>query len=79
MTIRLVNTTAWPHSIHLHGQQFYEIGPDGAIEDYRDTTLLEAGSTRSILCQFANRGRWLLHCHMLSHEADGMATWIEVS
>lgn len=79
MTIRLVNATGWPHAIHLHGQHFYEIGTDGSIGDYRDTTLLEPGQTRIIACQFTNRGRWLLHCHMLSHQADGMVTWIDVT
>lgn len=79
LTIHLVNTTAWPHAIHLHGQHFYEIGADGVVGDYRDTTLLEPGQTRNIACRFTNRGRWLLHCHMLSHQADGMATWIDVT
>lgn len=79
MTIRLVNATEWPHAIHLHGQHFYEIGADGSVGDYRDTTLLEPGQTRNIACQFTNRGRWLLHCHMLTHQADGMATWIGVT
>lgn len=79
MIIRLVNATAWPHAIHLHGQHFYEIGADGSVGDYRDTTLLEPGQARNIACQFTNRGRWLLHCHMLSHQADGMATWIDVT
>lgn len=79
VAIRLVNKTEWPHAIHLHGQHFYEINADGAVGDYRDTTLLEAGDVRDILCRFENQGRWLLHCHMLSHQADGMATWIEVN
>lgn len=79
MAIQLVNATAWPHAIHLHGQHFYEIGADGSRGDNRDTTLLEPGQTRIIDCQFTNRGRWLLHCHMLSHQADGMATWIDVT
>jgi FtsP/CotA-like multicopper oxidase with cupredoxin domain len=25
-----------------------------------------------------NPGRWLLHCHMLDHQASGMLTWFEV-
>jgi len=27
---------------------------------------------------FDNPGKWLLHCHMLSHQASGMKTWVEV-
>ena len=25
-----------------------------------------------------NPGKWMLHCHMLEHQAAGMATWFEV-
>ncbi len=26
-----------------------------------------------------NPGKWMLHCHMLEHQAAGMVTWFEVS
>jgi FtsP/CotA-like multicopper oxidase with cupredoxin domain len=25
-----------------------------------------------------NPGKWMLHCHMLEHQAAGMMTWINV-
>ncbi len=76
--IRLVNDTSFPHGIHLHGHHFFELRDDGGLGDLRDTTLVQAGQTRDIVCVFDNPGKWMLHCHMLSHQAGGMKTWVEV-
>jgi len=77
--IRLINDTSFSHGIHLHGHHFYEVAEGGTIGDLRDTTLLDRGETRDILCVFDNPGKWLLHCHMLGHQASGMKTWVEVT
>lgn len=74
----LVNDTAFPHGIHLH-EHFFEVGDDDAVGDLRDTTLVEADARRDIICVFDNRGKWLLHCHKLSHAAGGMRTWMNVA
>ncbi|MGB0903165.1 MAG: multicopper oxidase family protein [Halocynthiibacter sp.] len=76
--IKLVNDTAFAHGIHLHGHHFWEVSEQGERTYFRDTTLVEAGDTRDIICVLDNPGAWLLHCHMLSHQADGMATWLRV-
>lgn len=77
--ITLRNATAFPHVMHLHGHHFFELDTSGAPGDYRDSTLVEAGEERDILCVLDNPGKWMLHCHMLSHQTDGMATWVRVS
>lgn len=77
--LTLSNPTAFPHAIHLHGHHFREVLADQAYGPLRDTLLVGPHETRPIVCVFDNPGRWLLHCHMLSHSADGMVTWIEVS
>ncbi|MBF9049805.1 multicopper oxidase domain-containing protein [Roseobacter sp. HKCCD9010] len=77
--IRLVNDTRFPHGIHLHGHHFFEVGADDNLGALRDTTLVDAGETRDIVCVFDNPGRWLIHCHMLGHQAAGMKTWVEVA
>ena len=77
--IRLVNDTRFSHGIHLHGHHFFEVGPDDSLGAFRDTTLIDAGETRDIVCVFDNPGRWLLHCHMLGHQAAGMKTWVDVT
>jgi len=76
--IRLVNDTRFAHGIHLHGHHFFEVGGDDSLGAFRDTTLVEPGETRDIVCVFDNPGKWLLHCHMLGHQAAGMKTWVEV-
>jgi len=77
--ITLVNETAFPHGIHLHGHHFHELDPDGTPGPLRDTTLLQRQQSRDILCVFDNPGKWLLHCHMLGHQASGMKTWVQVT
>ncbi len=77
--MRLANETLFPHGIHLHGHHFYELAADGSLGDLRDTTLIMPEETREIVCVFDNPGKWLLHCHMLGHQAAGMKTWVEVT
>lgn len=76
--ITFANDTSFPHGIHLHGHHFYEVDENGTLGDLRDTTLVNAGESRDIICVFDNSGRWLLHCHMLSHAVGGMRTWVNV-
>lgn len=77
--ITLANDTSFPHGIHLHGHHFFEVNEDGSLGDLRDTTLVDANESRDIICVFDNPGRWLLHCHMLSHAVGGMRTWVDVA
>ena len=77
--ISLVNETSFPHGMHLHGHHFYELNKDGGLGDLRDTTLVFPRESRDILCTFDNPGKWMLHCHMLSHALGGMRTWINVA
>ena len=77
--ITFANDTSFPQGIHLHGHHFYEIHENGTLGDLRDTTLVNARESRDIICVFDNPGRWLLHCHMLSHAFGGMRTWVDVA
>ncbi len=80
-TVRLtmVNDTAFPHGMHLHGHHFRQLREDGSIGPLRDTILMQRGETVDIAFVADNPGKWLLHCHMLEHAVSGMTTWIEVS
>lgn len=77
--LRIHNDTAFPHAMHLHGMHFHEVTEDGRLGPLRDTTLLFGDQTREIAFVADNPGKWLLHCHMLSHAASGMMTRIEVA
>lgn len=76
--ISIRNETGFPHVMHLHGHHFWELDEAGKTGPYRDSTYLDIDETRDILVVLDNPGSWMLHCHMLSHQADGMATWIRV-
>lgn len=76
--IGITNDTAFPHAMHLHGMHFQEISEAGELGPLRDTTLMERGAKHEIAFVADNPGRWLLHCHMLSHAASGMMTQIVV-
>ena len=76
--VRLVNRTAWPHAMHLHGHHFQEIS-DGTLGPLRDTILMMPREEREIGFVADNPGRWMFHCHMLSHQAAGMMSWVNVT
>lgn len=77
--IPLVNETAFPHAMHLHGHHFREVLADGTYGPLRDTILVDRGQSRDIAFVADNPGKWLFHCHMLSHQTAGMKTWIQVA
>ena len=88
--LKLINETAWPHSIHLHGHHFRILSrslrgneelnsmPEYETQSWRDTVLLERDEIVKIAFVADNPGKWMLHCHMLEHQAAGMGTWYEV-
>ncbi|WP_248364194.1 multicopper oxidase family protein [Aliiroseovarius sp. S1339] len=80
-TIKLdiYNDTSFPHAMHLHGMHFREVTKDAGLGHLRDTLLMFGGETRTIAFTADNPGKWLFHCHMLSHAASGMMTWLEVT
>ncbi|MCU9840241.1 multicopper oxidase family protein [Ruegeria sp. WL0004] len=75
----VVNDTVFPHAMHLHGMHFRVLAQDRTPEPLRDTLLTLRGETHEIVFAADNTGRWAFHCHMLSHAASGMMTWIEVT
>ena len=77
--IRLINDTAWPHGMHLHGHHFRAIGSGGEAGPLRDTLLMDGERTVEIGFVADNPGDWLLHCHTLEHSVSGMKTWFRVS
>lgn len=79
LRIPLQNNTAFPHAIHLHGHHFREILPDGNLGPWRDTILVQPATAREVVFVADNPGDWLLHCHMVSHHASGMGTWLRVN
>ena len=77
--IEMINDTAWPHAMHLHGHHFRRVDVDGRPGPLRDTISIDRSETVEIAFVADNPGSWLLHCHMLEHAASGMRTWLAVT
>lgn len=76
-SLEIVNDTAWPHPVHLHGHAFRVL--DDPDRPLRDTVLLEPRSRTSVAFVADNPGEWMLHCHILEHQAAGMMATVQVS
>ena len=84
--LTIQNNSRWPHAMHLHGHHFKVLArnrgrrPERARhQDWRDTVLSEPMESLRVAFDATNPGKWLLHCHMLEHQAGGMITWFEVT
>ena len=79
--IELVNDTSWHHPIHLHGHAFRVLSKKGAPvpgTPLMDSVLLEPDSRAEIALVADNPGDWMLHCHVLEHQASGMMAMVRV-
>ena len=79
--IRFDNQTAWPHAMHLHGHHFRLLErSDGQAPQpfWWDTLLVQPGEAATVGFVADNPGKWMVHCHMLDHQASGMDAWFEV-
>ena len=77
--IHMDNQNRWPHAMHVHGHHFKSVETDNRIDStWRDTVLLNGGDRKRIAFVADNPGKWLIHCHMIEHQAGGMVTWFEV-
>ena len=74
-----------PHPMHVHGTQFQvlsrSIGTLTAVDKgWKDTVLVNPGETVRVILRFDKyRGLYLVHCHNLEHEDDGMMLNFEVA
>lgn len=76
------NDTAWPHPMHLHGHAFRVLSLDGsplADRPFRDTVLINPRGKAELAFVADNPGDWMLHCHILEHQAGGMMATVRVA
>jgi FtsP/CotA-like multicopper oxidase with cupredoxin domain len=78
----LVNKSKFTHYVHLHEELWRTISRDGKRpppweRGYEDTWRLDPGERVVVAARFTDfTGKFMIHCHMLNHEDDGMmATW----
>jgi FtsP/CotA-like multicopper oxidase with cupredoxin domain len=76
------NLVGMDHPFHLHGFQFQIIERDGVPEPYpswKDTVNVPRHSSVRFVVRFDNHpGKWMFHCHILSHEDSGMMGVLEI-
>ena len=80
--VTFVNDTAWHHPMHLHGHFFRVLSRDGtptAHREWRDTVVLAPRSRAEVAFVGDNPGDWMLHCHVLDHQAGGMMATIRIA
>lgn len=73
------NRTAMSHPMHLHGHDFQVVGIgarrlSGAR---RDTVLVPAMGTVTVVFDAVNPGKWAFHCHNEYHMMAGMMTSVQ--
>ena len=74
----LRNDTTITHYIHLHEELWHTVSRDGKTpppweRGLEDTWRLDPGERVSVAAKFTDyTGVFMLHCHMLDHEDDGM-------
>lgn len=72
----LINTTPFPHPIHIHVNPFQVMSVNGVPDPrkpWQDTVAVPAGGTVVFRTRFEDfDGRYVMHCHILPHEDTGM-------
>jgi spore coat protein A len=77
------NPTGQPHAVHIHDVSQQCVSRNGGAcypyETMKETWYLDPGEVLEVKLKFTDHvGMYLLHCHMLEHEDDGMMTQFEV-
>src|SRR5436190_9555608 len=77
------NPTGQAHTVHIHDVAQQCISRNGGAcypyETMKETWYLDPGDTLEVKLKFTDHlGMYLLHCHMVEHEDDGMMTQFEV-
>lgn len=80
--IEVRNLSETHHPFHLHGHRFEVLSIDGvapAIATFADTIDVAIRSTVRLRLLANNPGDWLVHCHLLGHEDNGMMGILRVN
>ena len=77
------NPTGQPHTVHIHDVAQQCVSRNGGAcypyETMKETWYLAPGEVLEVKIKFTDHvGMYMLHCHMMEHEDDGMMTQFEV-
>lgn len=83
-TWRFANDSTVAHFIHVHDSSGFEVARNGAPPPpeeaaLKDTWRIDPGDTVDVAFHFADyTGKFVIHCHMLNHEDNGMMAFFRV-
>ena len=71
------------HPFHMHGVQFRILSRNGQTppaqeQGWKDTVLVNPDEKVELLVRYERKGVFMLHCHILEHEENGMMGQFEV-
>jgi len=69
-TFVIQNDSPMDHPFHIHGERFQVMEADQLA--WKDTFIVPAGESITVVSELANPGDWMYHCHILEHEEGGM-------
>jgi len=78
----MVNQSAFPHPIHLHGHHFRVLSRNGEPiprKPWQDTVLMAPEDRVEVAFVADNPGDWMFHCHIPEHMEAGMMGVIRVA
>jgi len=82
VSIDTKQSSAQPHPFHIHVNPFQSTrtGPDGRNEVvWRDTVLITKDHPQTLLMRYTDfTGTFVMHCHILGHEDQGMMELVEI-
>ena len=82
VVIEVRNLSPTRHPFHVHGHAFEVLSVNGVAPPARtrvDTWDVGIRETARFLLHADNPGEWMVHCHVLGHEAHGMMTLLRVA
>ncbi|HIA00712.1 MAG TPA: multicopper oxidase family protein, partial [Myxococcales bacterium] len=75
-TFVIQNDSTMDHPFHIHGERFQVI--ESNYLGWKDTFIVPANSSITIVSELSNPGDWMYHCHILEHEETGMMGILKV-
>lgn len=79
--LKLRNDSEFAHPIHLHGHTLTVLrsGKQDLPMHHADTVLLLPGEEAETAFVADNPGRWMVHCHVIEHQENGMMAYFTVA
>jgi FtsP/CotA-like multicopper oxidase with cupredoxin domain len=76
----LKNETMFSHPMHIHGHYFTYLNSNQRDRPAHrtDTLLMQSGEQVEVAFVADNPGDWMLHCHVIEHQENGMMSYFRV-